>query len=69
MSVHLFVEELAGGAVVFQRVLDGLYLHGDGGEHGLFQPIELVKTAPRSTLHQPDEDPAHGLHVYALMQI
>lgn len=65
-AFHLFVEQLAGGPVVLQCVLDGLYLHGDGGEHGLFQTIELIKTTPRSTLHQPHKDPAHGLHIYTL---
>ena len=38
------------GLVLLERLLDGLDLLGDGGEHALLQPVELVEAAPGANL-------------------
>ena len=67
MLPHLSSEELTGGGVASEGSLDGLDLHGDSREHGLLQSVELIKTAPRPTLDDPNEDTTHTLHINTLM--
>ena len=62
------VQQPAGGGAAAQRCLNGLYLHGDSGEHGLFQSVELVEAAPGPTLGQAHEDTAHRAHVNTLQR-
>lgn len=46
---------------VFEGFLYGLDLLGDGGQHSLLQPVELIEAAPGSHLTQPHKDTTHGL--------
>ena len=55
--------ERARGALVLDRVLDGLDLHRDGRKHAGLESVEFVEAAPGAALHDADEDPAHGVHI------
>jgi hypothetical protein len=46
-----------------ERLLDGLYLLGNGRQHTFFQSIELVEATPGSYLTQTDKDSSHGLEI------
>lgn len=63
---YISPEQLCHWSTVFNGILDDLDLHGYGWQHGFLQTVKLVKTSPRSTLHQTNEDPPHGFHIYTL---
>lgn len=64
----LLSQQITSPFVMFQGVLDGLNLHGDGRQDRFLQTVKLIKAAPRSTLQQAHKDPSHGLHIDALQK-
>lgn len=64
----LLSQQITSLFVMFQGVLDGLNLHGDGRQDRFLQTVELIEAAPRSTLQQAHKDPSHGLHIDALQK-
>lgn len=67
--LYSFAEEVACLAATSQSILDGLDLHGDGGQYCFFQTVELVEAAPGAALDQAGEDASHGANVNALIAV
>lgn len=65
ISVRLTFKRESGEAVL-EGLLDLPDLAGYHTQHFSLYPVELIKAAPRSTLHQAREDAAHGLVVQPL---
>ena len=66
MNVYLSSKQLNGGQLTLEYSLYGLYLHGHSRQYRFLQTIELIKTAPGTTLHQTNEDTTQGLDINAL---
>ena len=58
-TTYITAKQFDTGVFVLDGGLDALDLHGDSRKNGFFKTIELVETAPSSTLDQSDKDTTH----------